>query len=157
MEIYVHSTRDEEPRLVVIEASATVSELVGAADGEETVLIWLEEADEPLELEITLEDAGARHRHHVHRGRCRRVEVRVRYGGRDAERSFSPAATIERAFAWATGPEVFNLTAEERAKHVLALPGADHFLAWTVHVGSVVEAGTCATVLELAPKERFEG
>lgn len=81
----------------------------------------------------------------------------MRYGGVDHTHFFGPATTIRRIFEWATGKDGFNLTDEQRAKHVLALPGADHFLGWTVHSGSLVPAGTCAAVLDLDPKARFEG
>jgi hypothetical protein len=154
MELYVHSAGSEDPELVEVGASALVRELVVS---EEDGHVWIEEAEEELDLDITLEAAGIRHKHHIHRGRCHRIEVRVRYGGEDHEKSFSPAATIKRVFDWAAGEHAFKLSKEQRAKHVLAIPGADHFLAWTVQVGSVAEQDTCSVVLELAPRERFEG
>jgi hypothetical protein len=153
MELYLHTAGSEDPELIELEPSQTVGNLAG--DPQE--LIWLENSEEPLAPELTLEDAGVEHRGHIHRGRCREVEVRVRYGGREHNETFRPAATIERVFRWATGEDAFDLTPPERAKHVLALPGADHFLAWNVHIGSLVEPGTCSVVLELAAKERFEG
>jgi hypothetical protein len=157
MELYLHTAGSEDPELIDREPTSTVGALVLTEAGEEPELVWLQEHEEPLDAELTLEQADIGHRGHVHRGRCRHVEVRVRYGGVDHERSFVPSATIKRIFDWATGPDAFDLTPEQRLKHVLALPSADHFLAWTVHVGSVVEHGTCTSVLELAPRERFEG
>jgi hypothetical protein len=154
MELFLHSAGQEDPELVEIEASALVRELVVS---EEDGHVWVEEAEEELDLDITLEAAGIRHRHHVHRGRCHRVEVTVRFAGREIPHSFAPAATIKRVFTWATGKDEFDLSPEQRAKHVLALPGADHFLAWTVHVGSLVTPGDCAVLLDLAAEESFEG
>ncbi len=153
MELYVHSEGQEDPELVV---TATVAALVVVREGDDVEMIWIEDAEEPLELDITLEAAGVGHRHHVHRGRCRRVDVRVRYNG-DRSHDFPPSATVRRVFEWATGPKGFNLTPEEKAKHVLALPGADHALDRSVHIGSLVTRGSCDVVLDLAPKERFEG
>ena len=156
MEIYVHTAGNEDPELIQIEGSAPVREFLVAGDGNGAVLVMLEDVAEPIDLEITIEQAGIRHRDHVHRGRCRRVSTRVRYNG-DENREFHPAATIRRVFEWATGPHGFNLTPEQKAEHVLALPGADHFLDWEVRIGSVVTPGSCDVVLDLLPKSRFEG
>ena len=155
MEIYVHSSESEDPILVEVEVGSTVRELAVVVEGDES--IWVEEGEEPLVLDVTLEQAGIGHRHHVHRGRCHRVEVRVRFNGAHHARHFSPAVTIARVYAWATGPEAFQLTPEQRANHMLALPGADHGLDGGVHIGSVVARGTCEVTLDLEPKGRFQG
>ena len=121
-----------------------------------TAGIWIEETDEEVDLDITLEVAGIHHRHHVHRGRCRQVEVIVRFNG-DHERSFGPSRTIKTVEKWAFGPEVANFSKEQAAKHVLAVPGADHFLDRGVHIGSLTAPGQCAVTLDLLPRSRFEG
>lgn len=155
MEIYVHSVESEDPKLIKIEATMLVRELVVGREGE---AVWIEEQDEALDLDITLEVAGLKNRHHVHRGHCRQVEVVIRYGGEPPRsRTFSPSATIDRVFKWVTGPEGFNLTPEQSVKHMLILPGADHALDKSVHVGSLVKEDKCEVSLDLAPKERFEG
>lgn len=158
MHIYAHRQGSEDPELIEIEATASVRELLaGSDDGDGDGLIWVDEHDDPVELDITLEAAGIGHRHHVHRGRCRTVEVRVRFNSETDEREFRPAATIARVFAWATGPKGFDLPAEQIPKHVLAVPGADHFLDANVHIGSLVARGRCEVILDLLPKDRFEG
>jgi hypothetical protein len=156
MEIYIHTAGHEDPELIVVEATTTVRELLLVGDGQGAELLMIEEVDEPIDLDVTIEQAGIHHRHHVHRGRCRRVDVRVRYNG-DKSQVFHPVATIRKVFDWATGPDGFNLTPEQKAEHVLALPSADHFLDWEVRVGSLVSSGSCDVVLDLAPKSRFEG
>lgn len=60
-------------------------------------------------------------------------------------------------YRWASGPHAANLSPEQAAKHVLAVPGADHFLADSVHIGSLAQPGSCAVTLDLLPRERFEG
>lgn len=155
MELYVHSVGSEEPELIKVEATLLIRELVADRDGEE---VWIEEQDEALDLDITLEEAGLENRHHVHRGRCKRVEVSIRYGGQVTHSHiFPPSTTIERVFNWATGPEGYDLTPEERVKHMLIVPGADHALDKTVHLGSLLQDNKCEICLDLAPKERFEG
>lgn len=157
MELYLHSPGPEEPELIERELSSTVADLLAEAGAEQSLSLWLQDADEPLQDALTLEEAGIASRAHVHRGRCRRIDVVVRYGGEDLPKDFSPSATIKRVFDWAVGEHGFKLSKEQRAKHVLAVPGADHFLAFTVHVGSVADLDTCSVVLDLAPRERFEG
>lgn len=154
MELFVHDRNGEDPNLVEIEATALVRTLVTeqGAGG----MVWLEEIDEEIDLDITLEQAGIRHRHHVHRGHCRRVEVVVRFN-REFKETFGPAATIKRVYAWASGPDGANLSPEQAAKHVLAVPGADHFLESGVHIGSLLSPRSCSVTLDLLPRERFEG
>ena len=154
MELFTHTAGNESPEIIEIESVALVRELVvqGDADGH----IWIEEAEEEIDLDITLEAAGIRHHHHVHRGHCRRIEVLVRFNG-DHEHAYSPATTIKTVAKWAFGPEVADLSPEQAAKHVLAVPGADHFLEDGIHVGSLEIPGSCKVVLDLLPRSRFEG
>lgn len=155
MELFMHVRGQESPELVEIESTNAVRDLLSADEVEARV--WLEEVDDEVDLNLTVEEAGIGPRHHVHRGRCPRVEVTVRYGGEQRERSFGPGTTVRTIHRWATGTEAFGLTPEQAAKHVLALPDADHFLEGGVHVGSLVASGSCAVVLNLLPRERFEG
>lgn len=154
MELFTHSAGVENPEIVEVEATALVRTLLveGDADGP----IWLEEVDEEVDLDITLEAAGIRHHHHVHRGPCHRIEVIVRWNG-DHEQDFGPATTTKTVEKWAFGPKVANLSPEQAAQHVLAVPGADHFLEAGVHVGSLVTKGSCRVTLDLLPRSRFEG
>jgi EAL domain-containing protein (putative c-di-GMP-specific phosphodiesterase class I) len=154
MEILVHSPGSESPEVVELEGTALVRELLVAGDDDGRV--WVQEVDEEVDLDITLEAAGIRHHHHIHRGRCRRVELVVRWNG-DHKHEYGPATTIKTVEKWAFGPEVAAFSPEQAAKHVLAVPGADHFLDVGVHVGSLVTPGSCKVVLDLLPRSRFEG
>lgn len=158
MELYVHLAGKEDAELVDLPEKTVLRELLvsAEADGSEE-LLWLEDADDPLEPSITLEAAGLKHRDHVHRGRCRRVDVKVRFNAVVKSREFSPASTASRVLKWATGKQGFDLTAAEAAKHALATPGADHALDPRVHIGSLVATGSCEILLDLVPKARFEG
>lgn len=156
MEVYVHTAGKEDPELVEVSTTALVRELV-PVDANADALIWIEETEQPLDLGSTLESAGVRHRGHVHRGRCHKVDAKVRFNGVSKSHVFSPATIVDRVLKWATGEGGFDLTPAEAAKHTLALPGADHPLDPRVHIGSLVTAGTCEVVLDLMPKVRFEG
>ncbi|MGO8870635.1 MAG: hypothetical protein ACLQPH_04400 [Acidimicrobiales bacterium] len=154
MELFIHTPGNEHPEIKEIEANIQVRELLveGDADGH----IWIEEVDEEISLDITIENAGIRHHHHVHRGHCHRVEVVVRFNG-NFEHFYGPATTIKTVEKWAFGPEVANFSEEQAALHVLAEPGADHFLDDGVQIGSLVKPGSCTVTLDLLPRSRFEG
>src|SRR5438128_2146683 len=120
MEIYVHAP-GAEPVFAEVSEDMTVAALV-AAHAVGAGQAWLEDADEALDDTATLREAGIGERDHVHVGRCRKVEVRVRYGGRDdIVKDFPPAKTIAKVFDWATGKHGFELTETERAKHTLGI------------------------------------
>lgn len=154
MELFKHTAGTEGPDPIEIEATARVRELLVATapDGR----VWVEEIDEEIDLDLTLEAAGIRHHHHVHCGHCARVEVVVRFNG-SFEHEYGPGTTIKKVERWAFGPDAANLSPEEAAKHVLAEPGADHFLEAGIHIGSLVKPGSCKVVLDLLPRSRFEG
>lgn len=154
IELFVHSPGAEDPALVTIGVTERVRVLL--AEDEPAGMVWIEEVDEELDLDLTFEEAGIRHRHNVHRGHCPRVDVVVRFNG-EFTRDFGPGTTIKTVYHWVSGPNGANLSPEQAAKHVLAVPGADHFLADTVHIGSLVLPGSCAVTLDLLPRERFEG
>lgn len=156
MQVYMHTQGNDEPELVEIEENAMIRELLVIGDSRDSEVVMIEEVEEPLDPGITLIEAGIHHRHHVHRGRCRRISVKVRYNG-DKNDEFPPTVTIRRVFEWATGEKGFDLTPAQKATHVLALPDADYYLDWDVHIITLVAPGTCDLVLDLAPKERFEG
>lgn len=154
MELFSHSPGKEHPDIVEIDETALVRTLLVQGDGEEHV--WLEEIDEEIDLDMTVGAAGIHHHHHVHRGPCRRVEVVVRWNG-NHEHTYGPNVTVATVEKWAFGPKVANLSPEQAAKHVLAEPGADHFLEGGVHIGSLVKPGSCIVTLDLLPRLRFEG
>lgn len=91
----------------------------------------------------------------VHVGRCKKVEVTVRYFGKSKTRKFVPSARIKRVKNWAT--KVFEVPAAEAARHSLRLPDTTEELAADVHVGTLVLKGTCGVVLDLVPSDRING
>ena len=158
IEVYVHVEGAEDPRLVKVDVDGIVADLL-TDDGAPLVAetIWTDGQDDPLDPSSTLADVGVTDRSHVHHGRCREVKVLMRHNGRTIEELFGPAVHIRRVMDWATGPEGFKLPIEQVPKHALRVPGSDHVLVPEVHVGSLVDGARCVVVLDLAPKERFEG
>jgi len=155
MEIFVHAAGSEHPEIAEVDETVRVRELLVGHDPD--ARIWIEEIDDEVSLDLTLVEAGIRRHHHVHRSRCHRVEVVVRYNGQSFESTFGPGATIKLVEKWAFGPNAADLSPEQAAKHVLVVPGSDHFLAATVHIGSLVTVESCQVTLDLVPRDRFEG
>lgn len=153
MELFLHSEGGEDPEIVEVEPNAKVRTL--ATDPGDEVCI--EEIDEEIDLDLTFEEADIGHRRHVHRGRCHRVKVVVQFNATDFEHEYGPATTIKKVYRWASGDKAADLSPEQKAKHVLALPGADHFLADGVHIGSLITSGTCEVTLNLMAREAFGG
>ncbi len=156
MELFQHTEGGEAPEVVAVEPTAKVRTLLLETEPDHGV--WIEEIDEEIGLDLTFEEVGIHHRDHVHRGRCRRVKVIVQFNGADFTHEYGPGSTIETIYHRASGDEAGNLSAEQKAKHVLALPGADHYLADGVHVGSLLTpGGPCEVTLNLLPRDSFGG
>jgi len=154
MELFIHTPGNEHPEIIEVQVTALVRELLAVSDPQGHIRI--EEVNEEVDLDITVETAGLGHHHHVHRGHCHQVEVLLRFNG-NHEHNFGPSTTIKTVEKWAFGPKVADLSPEQVAKHVLAIPGADHFLEGGVHIGSLVIPGSCEVVLDLLPRSRFAG
>ncbi|SRR5581483_2782514 len=152
MELFVHTPGEEHPDIVEVEETAVVRTLVAEGDDGR---VWVEESEEEIDLDLTFRAAGIRHHQHVHRGRCHQIEVVVRWNGNHNHR-YAPATTIATVEKWAFH-KVAHFSDEQEAQHVLAEPGADHFLEGSVHVGSLVKPGSCTVTLDLLPRSRFEG
>lgn len=154
MELYIHTQGAEDIRRVPVKETTTVGDLL-TEHADPNASAWLEETDTPLDPAATVAAAGITDRAHLHVSRCRRVEVRVRYGGDIKTHEFSPATTVNAVFAWAVGPHGFKLTTVERAKHTLGVCGQQTEADRDAHVGSL--ASDCEACFDLAPKARYAG
>jgi hypothetical protein len=148
MQVFVHGQGSESPEVIEVEETVMVRELLAGRDGE---LVWVEEVDVPVELDVTLAVAGIGHGHHVHRGPCREIEVRLFAGEkREAAHRFAPSAKVERAVAWGAGNlglgPAADVEAVDRRTDRVVDPGS--------HIGSLAGAGTCSAELDLRPVRR---
>ena len=101
------------PRLSIVEATAKVRTLL--LETEPGHGVWIEEVDEEVDLDLTFEEAGIHHRHHVHRGRCRRVKVVVQFNADDFKHEYGPGTTIKTVYHWASGDKAAKLSPEQKA------------------------------------------
>ncbi len=158
IEIYLHIAGREDPQLVEVASDGSVADLLALADAVDAdAKLRLQDTTDALDMESSLAEAGIGHRCHVHLGSCDSVKVQVRYHTKPIVREFSPGARIRAVFAWAAGPKGFELAETQIPKHGLMVPRSDHILDPDVHVGSLASDARCAVVLDLVPKERFEG
>lgn len=91
----------------------------------------------------------------VHVGRCKKVSVTVRFMGPSESHAFPPSNRIKRVKDWAV--KAFKVADAEAARHGLYIPGSDQELSADVHIGALVEAGTCGVTLDLLPTDRIHG
>lgn len=158
IEVYVHTEGTPDLQLQPVNRNGHVRDLLTTDDpavSDES--IWLAEQDEPLDVEISLVDAGITERCHVHRGCCTSVKARVHYNGTAYDRSFSPATPVAQVYRWAAGEDGFKLPSEEIPRHALLVRGTSEFIDTEVHIGSLSTSPRCDVDFNLVPKKRFEG
>jgi len=124
------------------EHGATAFELIrrvadrGGFPAEEAVL-FIEGADEPIEIAGLVIDEQFRDRaHHVHRARS--LDIHVAYQDKDIEHHYSPAVTVQRALDWAIGPHGFKIDPAIAPEMELALEGSEKPLPRQAHLGRFV-------------------
>ncbi|HEY1929862.1 MAG TPA: hypothetical protein VGG92_20520 [Caulobacteraceae bacterium] len=117
------------------------------------VLVFVEDEDEPLSDEITIEviveRGGKLHFHH-----CREVEVTVGFAGKRHSRTFAPSATVARVKTWAA--EAFNMTAHDAGEHVLQIAGTHDRPSPAAHIGALA-GKVCKIAFDLVADERING
>ena len=90
-----------------------------------------------------------------HVGRCKQVQVTVRYAGRVVERRFAPVTRIGRVRKWAI--KELKISASDANELVLQLAGSTTQPTRDQHVGSFAEAGTCNATFDLVRSYTVNG
>lgn len=120
-------------------------------DGE--VFFFIEEEEEPVDIQLTLVEVGLKHRGQAHCSRCRKVKAKVRYNGQPAEHEFPASAKVRRVEEWAE--HHFNIPPADRAELVLRLCGTDTEENGDVRLSKLAEH--CEVCFDLGPKQRVQG
>lgn len=161
--IFVQGPGLEKVKLVEVAAEGDVAAVVrhardsGLQVGDDEVVVMAEDTGEELDLHVSLEAAGLGEKASVHIGRCRKVDVGVRYNGATKQEEFSPAQRLRHVFKWATGNRGFDITTGDAQDLVLVVRGQQQTLDLDDHVGVLVSVGTCGVELDLVPTERIQG
>jgi hypothetical protein len=125
---------------------------LGANEG---ALLFLEDADDPADLGVRLQDLDKGRGVKVHVHRCHHVVVSVSFNGKVKEHRFAPAAMVARVKRWAT--EAFGMSPEEAAEHVLQLTGTTDRPSPGTHLGTLATHPKCQVSFDLVPNERVNG
>jgi hypothetical protein len=95
------------PRITVVEFAAIAAKAGGI---EETVEVFVEDAEDPLGGELILVEQLSVDFAPLHIARPNsKIAVTVEYNARDIEREYRSSATIDKITRWAIGPEGFGL------------------------------------------------
>lgn len=163
IEVFAQVEGTNDILLVEVAEDGTVHDLLQAAieqgkhlsGNDASAMVFIEDAEEVLELDHPLEKAGIRHRGHVHIHRCRHIEVSVTFNGKKITRAFPPSATIGRIKKWAA--KEFGMSEKDASEHVLQVTGTTSTPDEDTHVGTLVTHPNCQISFDLVPKVRIEG
>jgi len=118
----------------------------------------LEVFDEADDDPDTRAFADAEELHHgrvVHVGRCRLVDVVVRYAGRTAEQKFPPVTRIGRIKRWAV--HSLGINPADANELVLQIAGTNAQPSRDQHVGCFIEQDTCRVTFDLVRSYTVNG
>lgn len=162
IEIFVQGKGIAGIALVELAGDSVVNDIVTAATHHglsivenEKPLIWLEETDEPLNLQMSLVDAKVKNHSRVQVHTCRHIDVTVVFNGQTQSRSFPPSTTVGKVKKWAV--REFHLSDADATDHVLQLSGTTTQPSEDIHIGSLVQTSQCSLSFDLLPKSRIQG
>jgi hypothetical protein len=122
--VLVHSEGSAEVLLHDLGPEETAAELLGSVNAEvEEYAVWIGEDEDPIDPGTTLATLEA-----VTEGveitvaRTSDIHVTVIYNG-EKGRDFQPQQKVRRVFEWAVGKNGFNIPADQRPEHELAVEG----------------------------------
>ena len=118
-------------------------------------LIFLDEADAPLDSTGDEPVGPLRHGHRIHVCRCRHIEVTVNYLERQAHHPFGPSRRVRAVKAWAT--KEFGLDHKDAAEHVLQLCNSTERATSDTPLHTLLHGRECRLCFDLVPEKRVEG
>ncbi len=123
--------------------------------GEETLLVFLEDSDEPLEATVVVEELAKKGPVKVHLHRCRHVEVAVTYNGKTVKHPFGPGTTIARIKRWAA--EKLGIGPGDASELLLQIHGTTDRPSLSTHVGTLVKCPHCAIAFDFVTNVKVNG
>lgn len=123
LQVYFYGQGAKEPKIIDVPEEGTVKELldvlVSNGVAKEGSHVFLNDEEDHLLFELTLEKAGIKHKSHVHCHKCRRIKVEVSYNGKPFTEEVSPSAKAKRIIANAA--KFFSIPEKDAAGLVLRL------------------------------------
>lgn len=168
LEVFLHLP-GERPTVVPAEPTeilrAFLSRVDVGNDGAHDILVFVGECDhaltegedshQPADLDLTLADLGLDTHHHLHCSHCPEIDALIHFSGKELNRKFSPATTVEVATRWARMN--LRLDGAAGAEFVLRLSDAEEQLRPSQHLGELVQGGECKLTLELVKEMTPQG
>lgn len=163
LEIFLQGEGLKDVVIVEVPLNAVVRDLIEAAKGhgllhggnEVLSLIFIEDGEDALDPDVTLEKAGIEHRSHVHIHRHHRINVTVNFNERQESQEFPPSATVGRVKNWAT--KVFEMSDVDSTEHILQVTGSSARPDVNTHIGTLVNFPEDQLRFDLVAKVRIEG
>ena len=157
-EIFLHHCRGIATEFVNVDLDAITAEEFCSKHGnsESEFRIWLQDAENPIDTDEVLSKAGVTERCHIIMTSCREIAVTIQQSGNRKEFHVAPSSTLQRIFEQATGENGFALTDDQRVNHELLQVTVEGTVNLEDHIGTIA-GEDCTVILELCPKERFEG
>lgn len=135
--------------------SAAIEKGVPEGDGEQVPAVYLEDSEDSLSSELSLEEAGIGPRQHVHMHRSPKIEVTVTFNGLQKSQEFPPSTTVGKVKKWAA--KEFGMSKEDAVEHVLKISGSTDKPDEHTHIGALVPFPESQLLFDLVPKIRVEG
>lgn len=160
LSLFVQEHGESTIREVLVEDTITSRDLHAALITAGLVLtdddlVFLDEADSPLDPKGDEPVAPLHHGHRIHVCRCRHIEVTVNYLERQAHRPFGPSRRVRGVKAWAT--KEFGLDHKDAAEHVLQLCNSTERPTSDTPLHTLLHGHQCRLCFDLVPEKRVEG
>ena len=164
IEIFIQGEGISSITLVRVRLTSKIAEIVevarkhGLSSPEDTeVFVLLEDGDQALSLDETLEVAGLAARSRVHIHRLLWAEVTVNFNDDQRKTTFPPSATVALVKKWAVGKEGFDMSDVDATEHLLQVCGSTARPDEDVHIGTLLKTPDWTICFDLVPKQRVEG
>ncbi len=168
LEVFLHLP-GKRPTVVPAEPTETVRALLSRLDvgndGSHDILVFVgecehaltegEDSHQPADLDLTLADLELDKHHHLHCGRCPEIDTFIHFAGKELNRKFSPATTVEVATRWARMN--LRLDAAAASEFVLQLSGTQEQPRPGQHLGEIVQGDECKLSFELVKEMTPQG
>ena len=174
LEIFLHLP-GKRPQVVTTETGVTLRALLSRLEvennGDGDILVFVGECDDalkapeggengadthvPADLDRTLDDLNLEKHRHIHCHCCPEIVTIVHFSGKELNRKFSPATTIEVATQWSRMN--LRLDAAAASEFILQLTGTTDQPRPSQHLGELVQGGECTLSFELVKEMTPQG
>lgn len=144
---------DIEPAMTAAQLRDELAKLL-KLEGE--LILFVEDEDEPLGLEVILAEIASPHGLKVHAHRCKEIAVAVTYNRKTVRHTFKPGTAVAKVKKWAAVKQ-FGMTPDEAGEHLLQIAGTHDRPAPNTHLGTLVTHPHCEIAFDLVPDERVNG